>query len=122
MERLFVYGTLAPGKPNHKILADVPGEWKQAMLRGVLIEEGWGSEMGCPGIVPTEDGEEVDGYVFSSEHLTEHWSWLDDFEGDGYERVLVTVRADENQSLMAYVYALKHSLIDQSRLSRREGL
>jgi len=45
-ERLFVYGTLAPGRPNEHILADVPGSWEPARVTGTLREEGWGAAMG----------------------------------------------------------------------------
>lgn len=105
-ERLFVYGTLAPGRSNHHLLKDIPGIWKTATLKGKLLNEGWGSAMGYPALIPSEDGDEIEGYVFSSEHLTEYWSALDEFEGDGYRRVVVDVRVDDDTLLKAYVYAL----------------
>lgn len=106
MQRLFVYGTLAPGRANHEILKSIPGSWEPATLRGTLLQEGWGAAMGCPGIVPTQDGDEVEGFVFSSAHLADHWSRLDEFEGGGYERVSVTVRVNGAHEVEAYVYAL----------------
>ena len=39
-DRLFVYGTLAPGRSNEHILADVPGTWEPAVVQGTLIQEG----------------------------------------------------------------------------------
>ncbi|MEM7258019.1 MAG: gamma-glutamylcyclotransferase family protein [Pseudomonadota bacterium] len=109
MERLFVYGTLAPGKPNHNVLENIPGNWEAATLKGKLLYEGWGSDLGCPGIVPTDEGEPVEGYVFSSDQLSKHWSMLDDYEGTGYKRVAVFVTTEGGQSIEAYVYALNHS-------------
>ena len=106
MQRLFIYGTLAPGRANHKVLENIPGSWEAATLRGTLLQEGWGVAMGCPGIVPTEDGDEVEGFVFSSAHLVDHWPRLDEFEGEGYERVSVTVRVNGTHDVEAYVYAL----------------
>ncbi len=106
VQRLFVYGTLAPSRANHKILASIPGSWEAATLRGTLLQEGWGVAMGYPGIVPSEDGEEVEGFVFSSAHLADHWPRLDEFEGEGYERVSVTVRVNGIRNVEAYVYAL----------------
>ena len=106
MQRLFIYGTLAPGRANHKVLENIPGSWEAATLRGTLLKEGWGVAMGCPGIVPTEDGDEVEGFVFSSAHLVDHWPRLDEFEGEGYERVSVTVRVNGTHDVEAYVYAL----------------
>ena len=106
MQRLFVYGTLAPGRANHKILETIPGSWKTATLRGTLVQKGWGVAMGYPGIVPSEDGEEVEGFVFSSAHLADHWPRLDALEGGEYERVSVTVRVGGTHDVEAYVYAL----------------
>ncbi len=110
MQRLFVYGTLAPGRANHKVLESIPGSWETAMLRGILVQEGWGAAMGCPGIIPAENGAqdaaEVEGFVFTSAQLAAHWSRLDEFEGEGYKRVLVTVRVNGTHEVEAYVYAL----------------
>lgn len=33
-ERLFVYGTLAPGKPNEHVLAGLTGDWVAASVKG----------------------------------------------------------------------------------------
>ncbi|MEL7448029.1 MAG: gamma-glutamylcyclotransferase family protein [Pseudomonadota bacterium] len=107
MDRLFVYGTLAPGRPNHKELADVPGTWRAASLNGILHEEGWGAAMGCPAVVPSDDGPPVDGYVFESDALNSHWHRLDAFEGSAYERVPVVVHTAEGDRLDAWVYALR---------------
>ena len=109
MERLFVYGTLAPGKPNHGVLEDIPGTWETATLRGKLLDEGWGSELGCPGIVPSDDGDEVEGFVFSSAHLSEHWAMLDEYEGAGYRRIPVLVKTGSGEKLEAQVYALNRA-------------
>lgn len=104
--RLFVYGTLAPGRPNAHVLAEVPGEWEPATVIGTLLQEGWGAGMGYPGIVLDGRGGEVEGFLFSSERLAEHWAVLDEFEGDGYERVLTTVRLNDGAAAEAYIYTL----------------
>ena len=88
--RLFVYGTLAPGRKNAHVLANVPGTWEPATVRGTLHEQGWGAALGYPGIVLSEDGTEVRGFVFSSPDLPAHWDRLDAFEAD-----LRAVLADE---------------------------
>lgn len=106
MQRLFVYGTLAPGRANHKVMEDISGDWQAATLRGILHQEGWGIEMGYPGIIPTKEGDKVEGFVFSSTDLGDHWSRLDEFEGEGYERVSVTVNISGGHNVEAYVYAL----------------
>ena len=105
--RLFVYGTLAPGRANAHMLANVPGTWEPGTVIGTLIPEGWGAAEGCPGIILNDDGDEVEGFLFSSESLAEHWARLDAFEGDGYERVLTKVKLNDGTMLDAHVYALR---------------
>ncbi len=106
MLRLFVYGTLAPGRANHDVLADIAGDWQDATLRGRLLQEGWGARQGCPGIVPADDGDDVEGHLLSSAQLDRHWERLDAFEGEGYRRVSVSVRIAGGKQVDAYVYAL----------------
>src|SRR5437763_12951102 len=89
--RLFVYGTLAPGRPNAQFLAEIPGQWEPATVTGTLSQEGWGAAAGYPGIVLDKHGSEVQGFVFTAETLAELWARLDQFEGEGYERVLTSV-------------------------------
>ena len=105
--RLFVYGTLAPGRPNEHILADVPGSWEPATVIGNLVQAGWGAAVGYPGIILDKQGSEIKGFLFSSQRLTEHWARLDKFEGEGYERVLTTVKLENETTTDAYIYQLR---------------
>ena len=73
-EHLFVYGSLAPGRENAHMLADVPGRWRPAFVRGKLYQEGWGAALGFPGLELDADGERVRGLVFSSDELAAHWA------------------------------------------------
>jgi gamma-glutamylcyclotransferase (GGCT)/AIG2-like uncharacterized protein YtfP len=107
VERLFVYGTLAPGRPNEHVLADIPGEWTPATVRGVLCPEGWGAAAGYPAIVLDDRAAPVQGLVFSSDQLAAHWERLDEFEGEGYERVPVAAELDDGVTVQAQVYALR---------------
>src|SRR5690606_24746660 len=76
LQRLFVYGTLAPGRPNAHVLADVPGTWEPARMAGRLVQEGWGAALGYPAIVPGAGEGFVEGQLFSSEVLDAHWRRL----------------------------------------------
>ena len=105
--RLFVYGTLAPGRPNEHILAELPGEWQPATVTGTLRQAGWGAAVGYPGIDLDAQGDEVEGFLFSSDALAEHWSRLDAFEGDGYERVTTSVTLKDKAVVTAYIYTLR---------------
>jgi gamma-glutamylcyclotransferase (GGCT)/AIG2-like uncharacterized protein YtfP len=105
--RLFVYGTLAPGRPNAHVLADVPGKWEPATVIGKLFQEGWGAAAGYPGIVLDERGGEIEGLLFSSDELAEQWARLDEFEGEGYERVVTKAKLKDGSVVPAYVYRLR---------------
>ncbi len=105
--RLFVYGTLAPGRSNAHVLEGVAGTWESATVRGRLLPEGWGAAAGFPAIVLDDDEPEVHGLLFSSDELGEHWERLDLFEGEGYDRVLTPIRLGGNRDVHAYIYVLR---------------
>lgn len=111
INRLFVYGTLAPGKPNEHILKNIDseGKWIKAIVKGQLFESGWGAAMGYPGIIPDKNGEMIEGLLFISDRLVNHWNTLDEFEGDGYERVIITAIDDDANIVDAYIYKLKEA-------------
>lgn len=103
--RLATYGTLAPGKPNEHKLAHLRGRWLTGLIRGRLVESGWGAALGFPGIILDETAAEVAVHVFESQDLPKHWPALDAFEGDGYARVDVPVLTAEGV-LQASVYVI----------------
>lgn len=88
---LAVYGTIAPGRPNHHILAPLGGEWTEGLIEGDLLEAGWGAALGYPGFRPRARGDAVAAQVLSSPTFATAWPDLDRFEGPGYERILVPV-------------------------------
>lgn len=103
--RLATYGTLAPGRPNHRQLAALSGQWSRGRVRGKLVEAGWGASLGYPGLVLDRNGAELDVQLFQSDDLPEHWSRLDAFEGDGYRRVIASVLTDDGE-IDAFIYVL----------------
>ena len=107
IRKLFVYGTLGPGRPNEYILKNIGGSWEEASVIGILHQEGWGSEMGYPGISLDKDGDRVEGFLFTSDKISEHWPELDEFEGNAYKRVLTTVGLQNGAVTDAYIYTLK---------------
>ncbi len=106
-KNLFVYGTLGPGRPNEHILNSIGGSWEKGSVTGYLHQEGWGAEMGYPGITLSKDGDKVEGFLFSADKISEHWSELDKFEGDAYKRVLTSVETKNSTFVDAYIYTLK---------------
>ena len=107
MQYLFVYGTLAPNRPNAHVLADVLGTWAPAVVMGRLRQAGWGAGMGYPGMDLDDAGEPIAGYVLASDVLDQHWQRIDGFEGSGYERVLTQAKLDDGTTVSAHVYVLR---------------
>ncbi len=103
--RLATYGTLAPGRPNEHQLADLDGAWRTGVVHGHLKQDGWGAEMGYPGIHLDPTGPAVEVFVFESADLPDHWDRLDAFEGDGYRRAPVTVETKDGP-VEAFIYVL----------------
>ena len=104
--RLAVYGSLAPGQPNHHQLDSLRGDWRPGVVRGRLQDSGWGAALGYPGLQPDPEGPEVAVQVFTSLDLPDHWARLDAFEGAEYERVIVAVQLDE-AVVTASVFAMR---------------
>lgn len=103
--RLAVYGSLAPGQPNHRQLSSLSGRWIEGIVCGRLIDEGWGAELGYPGIVLDPDAGAVGVQVLESPDLPKHWTRLDEFEGSGYRR-RTTVVSTGVGDVSAYIYVL----------------
>src|ERR1700704_37474 len=87
--RLAVYGSLAPGKKNHHMMTGMHGSWGIAVLRGSLLNQGWGAGEGFPGFLWDGTDTAVTAQVFASPDLPEYWPRLDEFEGAEYRRILV---------------------------------
>ena len=107
MQRLFVYGSLAPGKINAHLLDGIDGTWEEATVRGVLHSSGWGANFGFPGLVLSKEGVKVSGHLFCSNELTDHWEILDEFEGESYNRILAEVTLRDNSTVDAYIYTVE---------------
>jgi gamma-glutamylcyclotransferase (GGCT)/AIG2-like uncharacterized protein YtfP len=106
--RLFVYGTLAPGRSNAHILAGLEGEWEKASTRGRMCPEGWGATNGYPALILDDgaDGEDVQGFLLTSTGLPAFWPELDDFEGADYLREIANVLTESGVKTTAYTYVL----------------
>lgn len=105
-DKLFVYGTLAPGRSNAHIMDGINGTWEPATVRGKLYSVGWGAAEGYPGIILNENADEVEGFIFRSSELPDHWDRLDKFEGPGYQRVITSAKLEDGTVIDACVYQL----------------
>ena len=90
-QTLAVYGTLAPGRPNHHVVAPLGGEWADGVVEGELSAEGWGATLGYPGLRPRVGGAVVAVQLLTSPVLPTAWPELDRFEGPEYRRILIPV-------------------------------
>jgi len=88
---LAVYGSLAPGQPNHHVVAPLGGEWTEGVVEGELFQVGWGAALGYRALRPRVGGPAVAVRVLTSPLLATAWPALDRFEGPEYRRVLVPV-------------------------------
>jgi gamma-glutamylcyclotransferase (GGCT)/AIG2-like uncharacterized protein YtfP len=104
--RLAVYGSLAPGKKNHHVIAGINGSWRKAVLHGSLRNEGWGAGEGFPGFLWDGTSTAVAAQVFSSHDLPHYWTMLDEFEGEEYRRILVPANIAGGEMEICNVYAL----------------
>jgi gamma-glutamylcyclotransferase (GGCT)/AIG2-like uncharacterized protein YtfP len=101
--RLATYGTLGPGRPNHDQLAGLRGKWRTGTVRGRFVQEGWGADLGYPALVLDYSGSPIEVSLFESSELPMHWPRLDEFEGTGYERVIVGVETAQG-TVNAWIY------------------
>src|ERR687898_2239304 len=88
---LAVYGTLAPGQPNHHIVEPLGGEWTDGLIEGDLLPLGWGADLGYPGFRPRAGGDAVAVKGLTAPSLATAWPALDRFEGPGDRRILVPI-------------------------------
>ena len=93
--RLAVYGTLAPGQPNHHVVAPLGGEWTGGLVEGDLFPAGWGAALGYLAFRPRAGGPAVAVRVLTTTLLATAWPALDRFEGPEYQRILVPVFSTE---------------------------
>jgi gamma-glutamylcyclotransferase (GGCT)/AIG2-like uncharacterized protein YtfP len=103
-DRFVVYGTLAPGQPNHQVAADIAGRWFTGWVEGDLYEVGWGAADGYPAMVWRPGGQRIDVHVLESSELSRHWARLDEFEGVGYCRVLIPVFRHDAPPTVGHIY------------------
>jgi gamma-glutamylcyclotransferase (GGCT)/AIG2-like uncharacterized protein YtfP len=103
--QLAVYGSLAPGRSNHHVIADLPGNWVERLIvHGELLTTGWGAALGYRALRWQWDGPEVEVALFTSQQLPLHWPRLDEFEGEDYRRILVPVYSEGRFMTVANIY------------------
>lgn len=77
------------------------------------METGWGAAMGYPAFRLDAAGDEVPGFVFSSNELADHWEMCHDFEGHEYRRVVAEVTLDDGDTVSAHLYVISGSAFEK---------
>lgn len=106
-DKLFVYGTLKPGESMDHLLNSIDGSWEKGSVRGEFSEANEIPGFPYPGVVLDDEGDSVDGYLFTSENLSDHWERLDRYEGRSYRRVITEITLEDGSTSDAYIYELK---------------
>jgi gamma-glutamylcyclotransferase (GGCT)/AIG2-like uncharacterized protein YtfP len=86
-KKLVSYGTLAPGQPNHSLVSDMEGEWRECIIRGTLKQK-----EGLSRFSWNPAGSEQTASLFTSDDLPSNWQRIDQFEGVRYRRQLVPAK------------------------------
>jgi gamma-glutamylcyclotransferase (GGCT)/AIG2-like uncharacterized protein YtfP len=109
---LIIYGTLAPGKPNHSKIGHIKGTWAKGFVKGILVNEGWGAALGYFGFKHTDIGkqENIEAYILFSDDLENNWSYLDEFEGAGYKRILAEYQLENGEIGVGNIYAINETI------------
>ena len=103
--RLAVYGSLAPGRPNHAHVAGLGGRWIPGEVRGRLVEAGWAPPSATPRSSSTPTARRSASRFWCRPTYPPTGPGSTTSRGPGYERVLTTVRTTTGE-VEAYIYVL----------------
>ena len=104
---LIIYGSLAPNAPNHHVIEHIRGIWGKGIVRGQLEEKGLGADLGYFAFkhVPIKEAKEIKAFILHSDELVANWVHLDEFEGDGYRRLLALFEFENGEIAIGNIYA-----------------
>lgn len=105
---LIIYGTLAPNRPNHSKIEHIKGKWLKGIVKGKLVNDGWGAELGYFGFkhASIEEQVHIEAYILFSDELGNNWANLDAFEGAEYQRILAQFELENGEIGVGNIYAL----------------
>lgn len=108
---IIIYGTLAPNRPNHSRIEHIKGKWLKGIVKGKLVNQGWGAELGYFGFKHSQadEQENIEAYVLFSEELANYWAYLDEFEGDEYQRILAKFELENGEVGVGNIYAISET-------------
>lgn len=105
---IIIYGSLAPNRPNHSKIEHIKGKWIKGVVKGKLVKEGWGAELGYFGFkhASIDEQKNIEAFILFSDELVNYWSHLDEFEGDGYRRILAKFELENGEVGVGNIYAI----------------
>lgn len=108
---LIIYGSLAPNAPNHHIVEYIKGIWQQGIVKGKLMQYGWGADLGYYAFkhAPITEQTEIKAHILISNELTANWDYLDNFEGSGYKRILAKFELENGNIGIGFIYAINET-------------
>lgn len=73
-------------------------------VRGFEFDITWGPADGYEGFLPDDGGNNVPVMVLVSDHLEKNWRPIDDFQGGGFERQIVSATLSDGTVIQAWMY------------------
>jgi gamma-glutamylcyclotransferase (GGCT)/AIG2-like uncharacterized protein YtfP len=117
---LFVYGTLRRGVASEwsHFLASNAQPVGTGKTAGILFQLD-----GYPGMVPAPNGRHrLVGEVYQIDDPAHTWAELDRYEGEEFERQIVSVKLDDGRKLDAWAYVYKADTADKPRIASGDYL
>jgi gamma-glutamylcyclotransferase (GGCT)/AIG2-like uncharacterized protein YtfP len=117
---LFVYGTLRRGVTNEwsRFLANNAQPVGTGKTSGILFQLD-----GYPGMVTSPNGRHrLVGEVYQIDDPAHTWAALDKYEGEEFERQIVSVKLDNGRKLDAWAYVYKADTSDKQRIASGDFL
>lgn len=88
------------------MLEAIGGTWEKATIQGEYFKAGSIQGFDYPGIILRDSGETIEGYIFISDNLSNHWDKIDAYEGAFYRRVITQAELADGRTVDTYVYEL----------------
>jgi gamma-glutamylcyclotransferase (GGCT)/AIG2-like uncharacterized protein YtfP len=106
INRLIVYGSLAPGESNEHVLQPLKGTWSSGFIKGYKEILTTGEAIGYYAFTPDDNGPDIEVLIFESDELFGYWDVLDEFEGDDYKRILIEYEDPKGKKQMGHIYRI----------------
>jgi len=82
----------------------------KGIIKGQLTNEGWGAELGYFGFKHShiDEQDKIEAHILFSEEIVDNWLYLDEFEGNGYIRILTKFELENGEVGVGNIYAINN--------------